>query len=58
MTNHIIELLKKLESYGFECEAGLLTNCIQWKKLKEEILVKEAISATRCGVGVGETRGR
>lgn len=27
-------LLDKLESYGFECEAGPLTMCADWQKLR------------------------
>lgn len=27
------ELLEKIAEYGFECEAGLLTNCAEWQEL-------------------------
>lgn len=35
------ELIDKLEEYEFECEAGYLTNCLEWLKLKEILLKKE-----------------
>lgn len=28
------KLLNKIESYGFECEAGSLINCVDWASLK------------------------
>lgn len=28
------ELMEKIEAYGFECEAGTLANCKEWKQLK------------------------
>ena len=29
------EALEKVETYGFECEAGMLVNCQQWIDAKE-----------------------
>jgi len=31
------DLLKNLERYNFECEAGPLKNCVEWKILRSEI---------------------
>ena len=28
------ELISKIESYNFECEAGPLSMCVDWMKLK------------------------
>lgn len=30
----MLELMKKIEAYGFQCEAGILVNCNEWKDLK------------------------
>jgi len=29
-------ILAKIDEYGFECEAGFLTNCAEWRELKEQ----------------------
>lgn len=36
----IERLIEKIETYGFECEGGPLTNCVQWIQLKEIVNVK------------------
>jgi len=33
----MIDLIKKIEEYNFECESGHLKNCQEWQKLKEGI---------------------
>lgn len=43
----MLELMAKIEAYGFECEAGPLVNCTDWQKLCEEIIVREALAASR-----------
>ena len=35
-------LLSKIESYGFECEAGPLALCVDWQKLKVHVLLATA----------------
>lgn len=34
---NMLELVKKLETYGFECEAGPMSMCTHWTKLVEAI---------------------
>lgn len=43
----MLELMAKIEAYGFECEVGPLVNCTDWQKLREEIIVREALAASR-----------
>lgn len=33
----IPELLARLDGYGFTCEAGPLTNCVEWQALKARV---------------------
>jgi len=37
----IYQTIKKVEDYDFECEGGLLINCSDWIKLKNEIYMLE-----------------
>ena len=34
-----MKLIERLESYEFSCEAGPLTNCVDWTALKTELEV-------------------
>jgi hypothetical protein len=38
-------LLKKIEAYGFECEAGSLQNCEDWQRLRTSIAELERRNA-------------
>lgn len=35
------DLIEQIESYGFECEAGPLTMCVDWTNLKAELEAKD-----------------
>jgi hypothetical protein len=37
-------LMEKIETYGFECEAGALENCSEWIALKEAVTVLHDIA--------------
>ena len=37
----IYQTIKNVEDYDFECEGGLLINCFDWIKLKNEIYMLE-----------------
>lgn len=37
MQTTIHELLKRIKTYNFECETGLLENCVEWKQLNEQL---------------------
>jgi len=39
----MIDLLAKIESYGFECIAGPLANCQDWINLKGQLIAKKRI---------------
>lgn len=32
-----IQILNRIEEYGFECEAGPLKNCVDWQKLRASL---------------------
>lgn len=34
-------LIKAIEKYGFQCEAGSLTNCLEWQRLKQHLAERE-----------------
>jgi len=36
------QLIAKIESYGFECEAGPLSNCVDWQQLQATIEQQDA----------------
>ena len=40
--NEITALIDAVERYGFECEAGPLTNCVDWQKLRAAIAALKA----------------
>jgi len=40
------QLIAKIESYGFECEAGPLSNCVDWQQLQATIEQQAAKIAT------------
>ena len=35
--DEIEPLFERVESYGFECEAGPLKNCVEWIELKRRV---------------------
>lgn len=40
----IRELIDKIESYNFECEAGNLTKCSDWIQLKYKLGLEEDVA--------------
>jgi len=32
-----LQILNRIEEYGFECEAGPLKNCVDWQKLRASL---------------------
>ena len=38
------QLIDKLETYNFECEAGPLFLCVDWMKLKSQVLLEKELA--------------